>query len=248
LQKVDASIERLQVLVHGTTLVTNALIERKGDRTALLATKGFRDAIEIGRESRYDLYDLMIDLPRPLVPRYLRIDVPQRTLADGSSLEPLDAEYVQKLARELVANGIEAVAICFLHSSVDPSDERAARDAVRRVAPELRVSISSEVSPEIREFERGSTTIANVYVQARVERYLSDLQARLKRLSFCGTFLLMLSNGGLATSRYRCEDFRFACWSPDRPLARLPLQITVPPAGDPISFRSTWEERPQSFA
>jgi len=195
---VDASIERLQVLVHGTTLVTNALIERKGDRTALLATKGFRDAIEIGRESRYDLYDLMIDLPRPLVPRYLRIDVPQRTLADGSSLEPLDAEYVQKLARELVANGIEAVAICFLHSSVDPSDERAARDAVRRVAPELRVSISSEVSPEIREFERGSTTIANVYVQARVERYLGDLQARLKRLSFCGTFLLMLSNGGLA--------------------------------------------------
>jgi N-methylhydantoinase A len=200
LQKVDASVESLQVLVHGTTLVTNALIERKGDRTALLATKGFRDAIEIGRESRYELYDLMIDLPRPLVPRHLRFDVPQRTLADGSSLEPLDAGYVEKLARELVANGIEAVAICFLHSFVNPSDERAARDAVHRVAANLRVSISSEVSPEIREFERGSTTIANVYVQARVERYLSDLQARLKRLKFCGTFLLMLSNGGLATS------------------------------------------------
>jgi N-methylhydantoinase A len=200
LRKAGISIENLRTLVHGTTLVTNALIERKGDRTALLATKGFRDAIEIGRESRYDLYDLMIDLPRPLVPRYLRFDVPQRTLADGSSLEPLDAAYVEKLARELVASGIEAVAICFLHSFVDPSDERAARDALCRVAPSLRVSISSEVSPEIREFERGSTTIANVYVQAQVERYLSDLQARLKKLKFCGTFLLMLSNGGLATS------------------------------------------------
>jgi N-methylhydantoinase A len=199
LRKAGISIESLRTLVHGTTLVTNALIERKGDRTALLATKGFRDAIEIGRESRYDLYDLMIDLPRPLVPRYLRFDVPQRTLADGSSLEPLVAGYVEKLARELAASGVEAVAICFLHSFVNPSDERAARDAVRRVAPELRVSISSEVSPEIREFERASTTIANVYVQARVERYLSDLQARLKRLNFCGTFLLMLSNGGLAT-------------------------------------------------
>ncbi|MGC1687709.1 MAG: hydantoinase/oxoprolinase family protein [Candidatus Acidiferrales bacterium] len=200
LQKVGSPSDGLQALVHGTTLVTNALIERKGDRTALLATRGFRDAIEIGRESRYDLYDLTIDLPRPLVPRYLRFDVAQRTFADGSSLEPLDVKYVEKLASELVANGVEAVAISFLHSFVDPSDERAARDAVRRVAPGLRISISSEVSPEIREFERGSTTIANVYVQARVERYLSDLQARLKNLKFCGTFLLMLSNGGLATS------------------------------------------------
>jgi N-methylhydantoinase A len=199
LQGSDASVQNLQVLVHGTTLVTNALIERKGDRTALLATKGFRDAIEIGRESRYDLYDLMIDLPRPLVPRYLRFNVPQRTLADGSSLEPLDTGYVEKLARELVSVGVEAVAICFLHSFVNPSDELAARDAVRRVAPSLRVSISSEVSPEIREFERASTTIANVYVQARVERYLRDLQARLERSKFSGTLLLMLSNGGLAT-------------------------------------------------
>ncbi|MFZ0038132.1 MAG: hydantoinase/oxoprolinase family protein [Candidatus Acidiferrales bacterium] len=199
LQNVGTPFGGLQALVHGTTLVTNALIERKGDRTALLATKGFRDAIEIGRESRYDLYNLTIELPRPLVPRYLRFDVPQRTLADGSSIEPLDGGYVKKLARELVANGVEAVAICFLHSFVNPSDERAARDAVHRVAPELRVSISSEVSPEIREFERGSTTIANVYVQAQVERYLSDLQTRLERLKFRGTFLLMLSNGGLAT-------------------------------------------------
>jgi N-methylhydantoinase A len=199
LQAAGNSAENLEILVHGTTLVTNALIERKGDRTALLATKGFRDAVEIGRESRYDLYDLMIDLPRPLVPRFLRFDVPQRTLADGSALEALDTGHVEKLARELAASGVEAVAICFLNSFANPSDERAASDAVHRAAPQMRVSISSEVSPEVREFERASTTIANVYVQARVERYLRDLESRLGRLNFRGKLLLMLSNGGLAT-------------------------------------------------
>ena len=198
LQYADANASHLQILVHGTTLVTNALIERKGDRTALLATKGFRDTIEIAREKRYDLYDLMIEMPQPLVPRCLRFDVPQRTLADGTSFEPLDTAHVEKLGRELVIRGVEAVAICFLHSFSNPSDERAAREAVQRAAPQLRVSISSEVSPEIREFERASTTVANVYVQARVERYLRDLETRLARLGFHGAFLLMLSNGGLA--------------------------------------------------
>ena len=167
--------------------------------TALLATRGFRDAVEIGRESRYDLYDLTIELPRPLVPRYLRFDVPQRTLADGSTLEELDAAYVERLARELAANGVEAVAICFLNSFANPSAERAARDAVLRAAPKMRVSISSEVAPEIREYERTSTTIANVYVQARVDRYLRELQTRLARLGFTGRFFMMLSGGGLAT-------------------------------------------------
>ncbi len=199
LKAAGKSVAEIDTCVHGTTLVTNALIERKGDRTALLASKGFRDAIEIGRESRYDLYDLNIELPRPLVPRYLRFDVPQRTLADGSPLEALDAGHVEDLARELAANGVEAIAICFLNSFANPADENAAREAVQRVAPQMRVSISSEVSPEIREYERTSTTIANVYVQARVDRYLNDLHARLVRLKFRGKLLLMLSNGGLAT-------------------------------------------------
>jgi len=186
-------------IVHGTTLVANAIIERKGDRTALLATAGFRDVVEIGRESRYDLYDLMIELPRPLVPRYLRFDVPQRTLADGATLEELDVAYVERLASELAANGVEAIAISFLNSFVNASAEIAAREAVLRAAGHMRVSISSEVSPEIREFERTSTTIANVYVQARVDRYLRDLQARLQRLGFRSNFFMMLSSGGLAT-------------------------------------------------
>ncbi len=106
----------VQQLIHGTTLVTNAIIERKGSRTALLATHGFRDSIEIGRENRYELYDLMLEMPQPLVPRYLRFDVPQRTLADGTTLQELDVAFVERLARELAEHKIEAVAIAFLNS------------------------------------------------------------------------------------------------------------------------------------
>lgn len=189
----------LQNVIHGTTLVTNAMIERKGAKTALLTTAGFRDAIEIGRETRYDLYDLMLENPEPLVPRHLRFDVPQRTLADGSSAVKLEIGLTERLARELAQRGIEAVAVCFLHSFRNPSDERRAREAISRVAPGLRVSISSEVVPEIREYERTSTTIANVYVQDLVERYLRKLEGRLEGMGFEGQLYLMLSSGGIAT-------------------------------------------------
>ena len=194
---VEAS--EVQHLIHGTTLVTNAMIERKGAKTALMTTAGFRDSIEIGRETRYDLYDLMLEQPRPIVPRYLRFDVPQRTLADGSTLKPLDQNFVKRLARELNEKSIEAVAICFLHSFTNPDDERTARDLIAKVAPNLRVSISSDVVPEIREFERASTTIGNVYVQELVERYLRKLESRLEELGFKGSFYLMHSSGGIAT-------------------------------------------------
>ena len=199
LSRAGLRADEIKHLVHGTTLVTNAVIERKGARTALLTTQGFRDSIEIGRENRYELYDLMLENPKPLVPRHLRFDVPQRMLSDGSALRELDEAHVERLARELAACGVEAVAICFLHSFTNPADERAARDAVQRAAPNLRVSISSDVNPELREFERASTTIANVYVQARVEKYLRELEARLARLGFSGHFFLMLSSGGIAT-------------------------------------------------
>src|SRR6266700_6907813 len=172
LQRAGIDTSDIQQVIHGTTLVTNAIIERKGSPTALLATQGFRDSIEIRRENRYELYDLMLEMPQPLVPRYLRFDVPQRTLADGTTLQELDIAFVERLTRELVAYGIEAVAITFLHSFAHPHAEREARAAVQRVAPTMRVSISSDVAPEIREFERTSTTIANVYVQCRVEEYL----------------------------------------------------------------------------
>lgn len=186
-------------LIHGTTLVTNAIIERKGARTALLATQGFRDSIEIRRENRYELYDLMLEMPESLVPRYLRFNVPQRMLTDGTTLQELDVAFVGRLTRELVANGIEAIAIAFLNSFANPTAEQEARAIVQRIAPAMRVSISSEVIPEIREFERTSTTIANVYVQSSVESYLIELQTRLARIGIKGNLLVMLSSGGIVT-------------------------------------------------
>jgi N-methylhydantoinase A len=186
-------------LVHGTTLVTNALIERKGARTALLATAGFRDVLEMRREHRYELYDLGIELPEPLVPRYLRFDVPERILADGTVHTGLDEEYVARLGRELDARGVEAAAVCFLHAFTNPEHERRAGEVLGRVAPRLRVALSSEVVPEIREFERTSTTVANVYVQDLAERYLADLERRLHGLGVRPAPHIMLSHGGIAT-------------------------------------------------
>ena len=162
-------------LIHGTTLVTNALIERKGAPTALLATAGFRDALEIGREQRYELYDLNLETPRPLVPRHLRFDVPERILADGSILEPLDESYLRRLVAELDDKGIKAIGVCYLHSYRNPTHERRTAEIITETAPDMRVSLSSDVVAEIREFQRSSTTVANVYVQELVANYLAEL-------------------------------------------------------------------------
>ena len=187
---------QIRYLVHGTTLVTNTIIQRKGARTALLATEGFRDSVEIGREHRYELYDLFLELPIPLTPRHLRFDVPERLAAGGEVLREVDEGMVEALAAELAEREIEAVAISFLHSFANPANEQAARRAVNRAAPGIRVSISSEVAPEIREYERASTTIANVYVQPMAEQYLQGLEGRLADLGFEGSFFVMLSSGG----------------------------------------------------
>jgi N-methylhydantoinase A len=186
-------------IIHGTTLVTNAIIERKGALSALLATEGFRDVLEIGHERRVELYDLMVERPRPLVPRHLRFDVPERTLADGTIERAVDEDHVARLAKELIDRGIEAVAVGFLHSYANGANESAARDVIRRVAPSLRVAISSEIVPEMREYERTSTTVASVYVQDKVARYLHDLVERLRGLGANGPLYVMLSNGGIAT-------------------------------------------------
>ena len=186
-------------VVHGTTLVTNALIERKGSRVALLTTEGFRDVLEMAREHRYVLHDLMVELPKPLVPRHLRFGVPERTLADGTIERPLDLDFVRRLAKELAAEGVEAVAVCFLHSFANETNENAAREAIAEAAPHLRIALSSEVVPEIREYERTSTTVANVYVQDLTERYLADLRDRTRALGIAGEPHIILSNGGIAT-------------------------------------------------
>jgi N-methylhydantoinase A len=190
---------QVEHIIHGTTLVTNSLIERKGSKTALLTTKGFRDAVEIGREHRYDLYDVFLEMPKPLVPRYLRLEVDERVLASGEVVRPPDLEDLEPLVRELHEKGIEAIAVCLLHSYANPTHERQVAELIGRIAPGIRVSISSEVVPEIREYERTSTTCANVYVQARVDQYLRELETRLRTLGFGGQLFVMLSSGGIGT-------------------------------------------------
>jgi N-methylhydantoinase A len=199
LHETRSAAPSVRSLIHGTTLATNALIERKGAKTALITTAGFRDALEIGREGRYDMYDLFIDPPAPLVPRHLRLEVTERVLADGSVLTPLDEVSVRAAIGVLSAGGVEALAVCLLHAYRQPLHERALVDLVRRLRPDLPVSCSSEVVPEIREFERTSTTVANVYVMPLMARYLDDLERRLVDLGVTGAFYVMLSSGGIAT-------------------------------------------------
>jgi len=189
----------VSVFVHGTTLATNALIERKGARTGLLTTAGFRDAVEIGREGRYDMYDLFIDQPSPLVPRHLRLEVSERMLADGRVLTPLDPASARAAIERLRGAGVEALAICLLHAYRNPAHERALRDICAELLPGVPVSCSSDVVPEIREYERTSTTCANVYVMPLMARYLDDLERKLHELGIPGNFYIMLSAGGVAT-------------------------------------------------
>jgi 5-oxoprolinase (ATP-hydrolysing) len=185
-------------VVHGTTLVTNAIIERRGVRTALLTTEGFTDVLEMGREQRYDIYDLFLEYPEPLVPRWWRVGVEERVTRDGEVRRAPDLYRVRRRVAELVREGVEAVAVSFLHAYRNPEHERAVADMVRREFPELAVSISSEVVPEIREFERTSTTVANAYVQPLVDRYVRRMEDRLREGGFGGRFFLMQSSGGLA--------------------------------------------------
>jgi N-methylhydantoinase A len=189
----------LETVIHGTTLVTNALLERKGDRTALVTTAGFRDAIEIAREHRYDMYDIFLDLPRPIAPRHLRFEIDERLLADGTVYRPVDPAQVRALAERLAAAGVEAAAVCFLHAYAHPAHERQVGALLAESLPELRVALSSEVAGEIREYERMSTTLVNVYVQRVVERYLDDIQRELERIGSRARLLIMLSSGGIAT-------------------------------------------------
>ncbi|MBI2322590.1 MAG: hydantoinase/oxoprolinase family protein, partial [Chloroflexi bacterium] len=187
-------------VVHGTTLVANTIIERKGAATGLLTTKGFRDTLEIGRELRYDLYDLFIERPEPLVPRYLRYEVDERVDQEGAVLRPLDEAQVLAAADALVAEGVQALAICFLHAYRNPAHERRTRDLIVARHPQLVLSLSSDVAPEIREYERTTTTVANAYVRPLMMRYLGRLEQQLQRLGMAAPLHMMLSSGGVTTA------------------------------------------------
>src|SRR5438477_8293494 len=152
LDRADAPPDQVRHVIHGTTLVTNAIIERKGARTALLTTRGYRDAYEIAREHRYDLYDLFLEMPTPLVPRYLRLEVDERIYADGTVAKAPDADAVARLVGELRDKGIDAIAVCLIHSYANPAHERLVGDILREIAPDVRVSRPSDVLPQIREY------------------------------------------------------------------------------------------------
>jgi len=187
----------MSIIIHGTTLATNAIIERKGAKTALLTTEGFRDTIEIRHENRFEQYDVNIDLPPPLVPRRRRFPVRERIDARGRVLMALDEAGVSSLAERLAAEGIESVAIGFLHSFTNPAHERRAGELVAERLPTVPVTLSSDVSPEMREYERFSTACANAYVQPLISRYLVNLETLLRREGFVCPLFLMLSGGGL---------------------------------------------------
>ncbi|MGK7862968.1 hydantoinase/oxoprolinase family protein [Falsiroseomonas sp. E2-1-a4] len=189
----------IALVIHGTTLATNAIIERKGARTALLTTDGFRDVLALGNESRYDQYDLNIDLPQPLIPRRWRLTVPERLDNEGHILLALDEAAVRAQVEVMRAEGIESLAIGFLHAFVNPAHEKRAAAIVHDMWPELPVSLSSEVSPEMREWERFSTTAANAYVQPLMASYLRRLETGLKQGGFTCPLFMMLSGGGLTT-------------------------------------------------
>ena len=184
-------------VVHATTLFTNALIERKGARTALLTTEGFADILQIGRERRYELYDLQLTPPAPLVPADLRLEVPERVKADGTVLRALDMDALDAAAAKAVAAGAESVAILFLHSDLHPGHERQAAQRIAERFPQLSVTASHAIVREVREYERGSTATANAYVAPMAGRYLARLSGELAGLGIAAPLLLMLSNGGL---------------------------------------------------
>jgi N-methylhydantoinase A/oxoprolinase/acetone carboxylase beta subunit len=186
----------VRYVIHGTTLVTNALIERKGAVTGLITTIGHEDALEIGRETRYDAYDLAIEKPEPLVPPPLRLGITARLMADGREMLPVSALEVDALVDRLRVAGVQAVAVSLLHGYRNGTHEQAVASRLRERAPGLRVSLSSVVSGEIREYERTSTTVANAYVLGVVETYLRSLGALLRAEGFAGQLLLMLSSGG----------------------------------------------------
>jgi N-methylhydantoinase A len=194
-------------LVHGTTLVTNTIIERTGAKVGLITTKGVRDTLEMGREIRYDLYDLFLEAPPTLVPRYLRREVPERIAPDGEVLAPFDAAAFRTVARELIeVEKVDAVAVCFMHSYRNPDHERQAKTILSEEFADVPVTISSEVAPEIREFERTSTACANAYVQPLMQNYLDRLDRNLRELGHSGTLYVMLSGGGITTVR-SAQDF-----------------------------------------
>ncbi len=189
----------LTEVIHGTTLVINSIIERKGAPTALITTRGFRDVLELGREIRYAPYDIFAEFPQPLVPRQMRLEVDERVRSDGTVLQPLDETSVIDAVARLKDLGAESVAVCLINSFENPAHELRIKEILADETPDLSVSISYEVLPQIREYERTSTTVTNAYVKPLTGEYLSKLSGRLGSIGFDGRLFIMLSSGGITS-------------------------------------------------
>jgi N-methylhydantoinase A len=199
LQQHGKQVSTVKTLVHGTTLVTNAVIERKGAKTALITTKGFEDVLEIGREMRYDIYDIFIQMPKPLVPQQLRKGIHERVDKNGTVLKKLKIADAEKLMKQLQDKGVQSVAVSLLHSYANTRHEHQIGALIKKKFPFIFYSLSSEVMPEIREYERTSATVMNAYVQPLTDHYLKNLKARLNTLGFDGIIHIMNSAGRLTT-------------------------------------------------
>jgi N-methylhydantoinase A len=203
--KAGISSQQIGQIIHGTTLATNALIERRGAKTALITTKGFRDVIEMRTESRFEQYDLNLTLPEPLLPRERRYVLEERLDAQGNVLIPLDRSGIEALADELAQAGYESIAVGLLHSYVNDTHEKLVRDVLAEKLPGVPVSLSSEVSPQMREYERFNTTIANAYIKPLMKSYLSRLAGRLKDQGADCPIFLMHSGGGIISIESAAE-------------------------------------------
>ena len=192
-------------VIHGTTLVANALIERKGAKTALLTTKGFRDVLEIGREWRYDLFALDLDMPLPIVPRNLRFEVSERLNFEGKIIKKLDEKELIKVAKEIKKSGVQTLGIVFLHSFKNSTHEKFAKKIIQKHVPGLNICLSSTVSPEIGEYERTSTCVANAYVQPIFKKYVNLLAKGIKKIGIKNDLFLMLSDGGIVHEKVAVE-------------------------------------------
>lgn len=197
--KVPGCLSKLDEVIHGTTLVINSIIERKGVKTGLITTKGFRDVLELGRESRYAVYDLFCEYPQPLVPRRYRMEVDERIRSDGTVIQALDRQEARKIVRKLLETGVESVAVCLLNSFENPEHEQMLYEIIKEEAPDVSVSISFDVLPQIKEYERTSTTVTNAYVKPITEKYLNKLAERLEFIGVKSKLFIMLSSGGITS-------------------------------------------------
>ena len=199
LAQIETAAAEIQTLLHATTVATNAVLERKGAATGLVTTAGFRDVLIIGRQKRYETYDLYISKPAPLIKRRHIVEVEERIGADGVVVKDLDDETVDAAIDAMLASGRQSVAVSLLHAYANPAHEERIRDRFAERAPELLVSISSEVSPKFREYERTNTTVANAYIRPVVAHYLEQLETAFRSQGFARDFLIMQSNGGLVS-------------------------------------------------